>query len=188
MAIYFRFTMTYIQRALSLRVASLEYDRVAIEDYSVTGTIKRSFYDKVVKEHPSSDSDDRPPIEKLSEYLITEIERHLKDKGHRNPKVANIEYSFNNTKMVIFLKKRHQLLKKGKFKDAEKIEEKMTKFKNDHFDELNVPSTFWCTFMDAESKRKVLASPKFTCDNSHSITVKQAKNPSDSIWENRGKL
>ena len=157
MAIYFRFTMTYIQRALSLRVASLEYDHVAIEDYSVTGKIKRSFYDRVVKQQSSSDGNDRPPIEILSEYLTTEIERHLKDKGHLNPKVANIEYSFNNTKMVIFLKKRHKLLKKGKFKDAEKIEEKMTKFKNDYFDELNVPNTFWCTFMDAESKRKILA-------------------------------
>lgn len=188
MAIYFRFTMTYIQRALSLRVASLEYDHVAIEDYSVSGRIKRSFYDRVVRWRPSSDDEDRPPIEKLSEYLKTEIERHLKDKGHVNPKVANIEYSFNNTPMVLFLKKRHQLLKKGKFKDAEKIEEKMTKFKNDHFDELNVPNNFWCTFMDAESKRKVLASPKFTCDNGHSLTVKQAKNPSDSIWENRGQL
>jgi len=107
MAIYFRFTMTYIQRALSLRVASLEYDRVAIEDYSVTGTIKRNFYDRVVKEHPNSDGDDRPSIDKLSKYLKKEIEGHIKDKGHHNPKIASIEYSFNIAPMVIFLKKRH---------------------------------------------------------------------------------
>ncbi len=51
MAIYFRFTLTYVSKDISLRVKRLEHDHVAIEDYTVVGEIPREFYDSVLVKH-----------------------------------------------------------------------------------------------------------------------------------------
>ncbi len=62
----------------------------------------------------------------------------------------------------------------------------MTELKNDKFDELIEPETFWLTFMHTEAKQSALDKTEFKFDNGLSVSVKQAKNPSDILWLNRG--
>ena len=59
---------------------------------------------------------------------------------------VDIEFSFNNQKMLKKLVKRADLLKMGKFAEAEKIEQQLTTIKNKHFDDIVAPRSFYYTF------------------------------------------
>ena len=48
--------------------------------------------------------------------------------------------------MLKFLEKRADALKKADFEKATKIERKMTRFKDKHYEELATPNTAYCTF------------------------------------------
>ena len=73
--------------------------------------------------------------------------------------------------MIKLLKKRSNMLRKRDFESTSQIEKKMTKLKDDKFDELIVPNTFWMTFMHVEAKRKALENPKIKFDNDQSLTI-----------------
>ena len=67
----------------------------------------------------------------------------------------------------------------------------MTQLKNLHYDNLVVPNTFWCTFMEGKAAEKAKelkeirfnkVKPKFW----HSIPIREAHSPSDIDLLNRG--
>ena len=60
--------------------------------------------------------------------------------------VADLQLAFDNDKMMVLLEKRANFLMAGKFDDANKVEEEMTKLKDEKFDELTAPKAFFCTF------------------------------------------
>ena len=74
---------------------------------------------------------------------------------------------------------------KAKFDEASQVETKMTALKNEKYDELIVPNTYYCTFMEGTGQQAAVRLKKFDCDG-HEIIMKEAKNPSDILWLNRG--
>ena len=60
--------------------------------------------------------------------------------------VADLQLAFDNTPLMRLLESRALALKAGKFEKARQIQEKMTKCKNDNFDELITPKLFYATF------------------------------------------
>ena len=62
----------------------------------------------------------------------------------------------------------------------------MTELKNTHYDQLIVPNTFYCTFMEGIGQQTALELKKIPCSDGHVVDIKPAKNPSDILWLNRG--
>ena len=87
--------------------------------------------------------------------------------------------------MLTLLQKRYKALCQARFKKAERIEDKLTEIKNEKFDELIVPNTFYCTFMEGAGHQAALTLKQINCEGEE-VILKQAKNPSDIIWLNRG--
>ena len=87
--------------------------------------------------------------------------------------------------MLVLLKKRYDYLCKAEFQKAEEIENMLTIVKNSKYDELIVPNTYYCTFMHGAGQQKALKLKHIDCDG-HKVEIKQAKNPSDLLWLNRG--
>jgi hypothetical protein len=54
--------------------------------------------------------------------------------------------------MLALLKKRYEYLCQAKFEKASAIEAKLTEIKNEKYDELIVPNTFYCTFMEGVAR------------------------------------
>ena len=50
--------------------------------------------------------------------------------------------------MLVLLNKRYNYLCSAKFGKAEKIEEQLTKIKNEEYDDLVVPNYYFCTFKE----------------------------------------
>ena len=50
--------------------------------------------------------------------------------------------------MLVLLNKRYKYLCAAKFEKAEKIEEQLTKIKNEEYDDLVVPNYYFCTFKE----------------------------------------
>lgn len=87
--------------------------------------------------------------------------------------------------MLRLLKKRYKYLCKAKFEKAEAIEKELTLIKNEKYEQLIVPNTFFCTFMEGEGKYAALENNKMDFDGIK-VTIRECKNPSDIIWLNRG--
>ena len=66
--------------------------------------------------------------------------------------------------MLILLQKRSNYLSRGKYSKAKLVEEKLTNFKNNHFDELIVPKRFWCTFHDSKAVNRAFELKKIEID------------------------
>ncbi len=81
MAIYFRVTLTYVQKDISMRVDCLQQDHIAIEDYTVVGKISHCMYTDILHKHNEKydESQDMPPIHTLSQYLREGILGGLED-------------------------------------------------------------------------------------------------------------
>ena len=81
------------------------------------------------------------------------------------------------------LEKRAIALKKADFKEAEKIEQQMTKVKNDNFEEIVRPRIVYVTFMHEEGHDALEAMGKITFMD-EDMEFRQAKQPSNFHWEN----
>ena len=58
--------------------------------------------------------------------------------------------------MLHLLKKRYEHLCRAKFSEASEVEHKLTKMKNENFDWLVTPNTYYCTFMEGVAKQKAI--------------------------------
>ena len=87
--------------------------------------------------------------------------------------------------MLKLLKKRAKALDDAKFDKVSKIESKMDKLKDSHFDNLRTPNRFYCTFHKVQASQSLQELGKFTL-NDHEVKVKRAKDPSDILWTNLG--
>lgn len=50
--------------------------------------------------------------------------------------------------MLKRLTKRYDYLCKAKFDEAREVEEDLTRIKNEHYADITVPNSFYCTFME----------------------------------------
>ena len=101
--------------------------------------------------------------------------------------IADLQLAFDNDTMMNYLKDRATALRSGDFKKAEKIQEKMTEYKNKNFDLLTIPKLFYCTFHHEYAYHKAVKLSKkrnFVFINTE-ISIKEATEPTDIIWENR---
>ena len=90
-------------------------------------------------------------------FLIDQIQTNLQENEltklpREKSEIADIVFSFNNREIISLLKKRYKYLCKAQFDKAEEIENKMTKIKDEKFDELVTPNNFWCTFKEGEGQ------------------------------------
>ena len=128
--------------------------------------------------------------------LWKEIESQLQNYAEQDPaiingdddpkeisKIADIEFIFDNSEIMALLQKRANALKKADFSEAEKIEQQMTKVKNENFDDIVRPRLVYVTFMHEEGCEKLekMRNIKFMDDD---MEFRQAKNPSNFYWEN----
>ena len=78
-------------------------------------------------------------------------------------------FAFNNREMLILLNKRYKYLCAAKFDKAEKIEAKLTEIKNEKFNDLVIPITFYCTFMQGVGQQAALKIDYMKCDTGHKV-------------------
>ena len=48
----------------------------------------------------------------------------------------------------MLLCKRYKYMRDANFEKAQQVENRLTELKNTHYDQLIVPNTFYCTFME----------------------------------------
>ena len=115
----------------------------------------------------------------------------IKDEEHSltesDIKIADINFAFNNREMLLLLNKRYDYLCKAKFDKVEQIENEITRVKNEKYSQLVVPNTFYCTFMEGKGQAAALQVDDGKLDiDGVELEIKEAVNPSDIIWLNRG--
>ena len=131
---------------------------------------------------------DRVPIRRFKTYLIKMIEQALMNEGltEEQSRVADIVFAFNNHKMLELLQKRYKYLCDAKFEKAAIVENKLTDLKNNQYQNLTIPNTYFCTFMEGEGSRKAANMKEIECDEGYKLKIEQAKNPSNILWMNMG--
>ena len=87
--------------------------------------------------------------------------------------------------MLDALSKRASHLKSGHFDKAEKYERKMTQLKNEKFQTVTTPNTFYYTFKSERALYKLLKEREFELFPGKMVQVKRAKHPSDILHPNR---
>ena len=99
-------------------------------------------------------------------------------------KVADIVFSFNNTALILALRKRGQLIASQKFDKMREQEEVVNRLFED-FDKLTVPVSAFITFEEEDGK---IIALKYNGDKQllgQSLKLINASEPTDIIWENR---
>lgn len=81
----------------------------------------------------------------MAKKIQEELSRHC-GLSLEKSKVADICFAFNNREMLLLLKKRSEYLGKARFDKAEEVENQLTALKNEKYEELIIPNTFFCTF------------------------------------------
>ena len=111
------------------------------------------------KENKNNESD----VMRFENFLMEEIKKHVQEKDEKEAKtkkdkglasktdlydVADIQMGFDNSKMMQFLEKRANHLKKLEFTKANDVEVQMTAYKNkgENYKKLTTPTMFYCTF------------------------------------------
>ena len=126
----------------------------------------------------------------FEECLTFEIKSWLqradqgKNIGELIYEVADIQLAFDNNQMMNLLAKRANALRKRNFAKAKRIQEQMTKYKNENFEKLFIPKKFFCTFRTEYAYHKALEVNTFQFQG-EDINIAQAQEPTDIIWENR---
>lgn len=88
-------------------------------------------------------------IRRVKKYLVDNIQKTLEEKcglSFEESKVADIVFAFNNRRMLELLIKRGKYLNNANMEKAEKVEKQMTKLKDEKYEELIIPNSFFCTF------------------------------------------
>ena len=57
--------------------------------------------------------------------------------------------------------------------------------KNERFDKLVMPNTFYCTFMEGVAKQEAIDMKEIRCYG-QKVAFKGAQSPSNTLWLNRG--
>ena len=100
--------------------------------------------------------------------------------------IADLQLAFDNGEVQNMLQKRAVALRSGKFEKVRKIQEEMTKYKNENFEELTTPKVFYATFHHEYAYHKAVEVNKkeqFSFLNVQS-KIRDATEPTDIIWEN----
>ena len=129
---------------------------------------------------------EKRPTKKFARSLTLAIEDSLMESGlsEEQSKVADLTFAFDNGSMINLLKYRAKAIHKAKFDIVSKLENKLTRLKNQDFEKLNVPNTFYCTFANVAARKSALNLERIDFYG-EKLKVKEAPNPSDIIWENR---
>ena len=85
--------------------------------------------------------------------------------------------------MFTYLKKRAEYLKKGKFEEAEKVEKKMTEWKNNNIDKCRTPVLAFIT-LETEGAKNKINNTKIPFYGDF-LKFKRAPEATDVIWENQ---
>ena len=88
--------------------------------------------------------------------------------------------------MLELLKKRYKYLRDANFEKAAKVEDRLTDLKEKEYENLTIPNTFFCTFMEGEASRKARSMKEIECDEGYKLNIVRAKNPSNILWLNMG--
>lgn len=182
-------TMTVYKATNAINDKIFDGQLITLGDYSVQGKISWEQYQKFKTEVLKGKNDDHT-MKKFEKYFVQEIElwmmRNDKDKSIPESQfaVADIQFAFDNDGMQSLLTKRADALKAGKFDKANELEDEMTKYKNDNFDDITCPRYFYVTFHTEYAYHKALEFHHFNFLEME-IEIKQATEPTDIIWENR---
>lgn len=148
----FRTELAFRESANLINEKIFDGQLITVGDYSIQGKITRDQYQKFLKD--VNNGNDENAIARFEHYLIKEIENWLMkqddNKNHLQSTyaVADLQLAFDNDCMMNLLTKRGLALKAGKFEEVKKIQEQMTKRKNEEeiMERLFTPKLFFCTF------------------------------------------
>ena len=135
-----------------------------IEDQMTNELRRSSLQDSVNGPQPRSRAGERP--------TLTEI------------KIADIVFSFNNTELILALRKRGQFIASQNFDKMREQEEVVNGLFED-FDKLTVPVSAFITFEEEDGKIVALRSSSNKQILGQSLRLINASEPTDIIWENR---
>ena len=96
----------------------------------------------------------------------------------------DIEFAFDNRKIMKQLTQRANLLKKGEFEKAEKVEDSMTKTKNEKFEQITTPLSFFYTFKSQKAFNALIKNPLVDLFPRKKTKIQRADHPSNIIFEN----
>ena len=155
---------------------------ITVDKFTVQGRISNNMH-RIFK---AENVTEKRPTKEFAKSLTLAIEESLMESGlsEEQSKVADLTFSFDNGNMINLLQYRAKAIHNAKFDIVSKIENKMTRLKNQDFEKLNVPNTFYCTFANVAARKSALNLERIDFYGER-LKVKEALNPSDIIWENR---
>ena len=158
MCLYYHISLTYMRNTNLINEKIFDSELITLGDYSVQGQITQSQWEKFFAQIGS----DEYAMMDFEECLTFEIKSWLqradqgKNIGELIYEVADIQLAFDNNQMMNLLAKRANALRKRNFAKAKRIQEQMTKYKNENFEKLFIPKKFFCTFRTEYAYHKAL--------------------------------
>lgn len=189
----------------------LEWDisTVTAGDYTVEVPIsKEAYLQWKLNEYPRERDLGYAPALSFKRYLTEKIESTLRRERDRrvganetverknthnnkeiseNVAIADIVFSYNNSKLIHALRDRGQSIALQKFDKMQRQEEYFHLFIKD-FDAVTRPTAAFITFMEEDAKLMAMTLNPTRYDNlvgNQPMKFKQASEPTDIIWENR---
>ena len=180
----FYLTTQYIRNVDIIDDKLTDLKLVTASDYTITGQISQSLYESF-KKHPEYDSTSKRPINEINRILAQNIERTVGESCNKDKcKIADLQFAFDNDKMLNLLWKRAHALKKSNFKKVTKYETKLSKEKQENYEKIVRPTHFYCTFKHSSAVVKSLELGEFAIGE-FIVPIKRAQEPTTVIWENK---
>lgn len=190
------------------KIKNLKWDVATITagDYTVEHIISAADYKNWHAHEFMQSSMDMSPalsfkkylMEHLSETLQSEIAafvhagNHIKDCEMRCP-IVDIQFAFNNSKVVSELQKRGAIIANQKWDNLPKAEKDLENLFDNEFDKQTTPNSCFITFEFESTKRLALCNEIHKEQDKHFLKegssqllkFSEAPEPTNIIWQNR---
>jgi len=175
-------TLYYAQNKLKIKAKLWDLDMITASDYTVTYEIDNDDYEFFKTQH-QDESGESAPLAYMS-VLKNRIEKQVSQAKYvleetDDIKVANINYSFNNHKMIQLLCERGTAIANHNLEEKKEIEKKIHELEKEDFDEISTPALAFVTFETQEGYERAI---KIT-SRLRSV-FNPAVEPTNIIWEN----
>ena len=181
-------SMSYLLNMDEINDKLYDMKLVTVSDYAVMGQIPAAMYERY-KMNLQLTGQTGSPIVLFKDALTDSIELQLQQKkniAEEDAQIADLTFSFDNSRMLSLLHLRAAALKSTKFDIAAEAGNKLTDEKNRNYDKITRPNGFFCTFRHESGQHTALElKDDLDFEGLKLRGVKRACEPSDLIWENK---
>jgi len=183
MCIFFSSSVTLMLKLDVIEDKLMDLELVTVDDYTAQTRLDPAIYREFLSNNIFGDND--VPIMDFKQVIQSSIkDQLLSEVPESEADIIDIHFGFNNVKLLDKLEERANALKCADFNKLQRVQNEMTKLKNEHLEEFNTPNYMWVTFKHDVAIQAALTLKTFKMGD-NTFNLKRAQHPTDIKFENR---